>query len=679
MSKNEDILSLAVERFAAAMDSDKDERKQAEDDLKFAIDDEGCQWPNNIRERRQNDKPERPCLVLNKIPEKIDQVEGEFRQALPTVYVMSVDCHSDPQIAEILGGIIRHIEYNSTARSAYNMAHSSVLYCGRGAWRINIEDAEHDPFVRDIVIDRIPNIFTVYWDPGAKKADKSDAEYVFVTENITEKAFKRKYPKIPIVEWDGSNEEMEHWRTDKTVRIAEYWWKEKVDKTFYQVERNIAGRATSLAVTDKQRQPTDRVTQEKTVKVPQVKWAKLVFGHIIKGPEDWAGRNIPIVIETGKEVNIAGQAKNRGMVRFGKEPQRVYNYSVTAEVERYALASKAPSKLTPAQIAGHEEQWNNSHIRNYPYLLYNIDPKNPNVLPFRDVPTQPSGLIHERQAMEHDIMSAMGVHEASLGEPSKEKSGLAIRERKQQTSIGSYTYTDNFETAYIYSTKILIDLIPYVYDTERIIRIRGEDDTEKMVPINARPDPITKQPLLPEMQQVPENMIVGPKQGVTEYINDLGIGKYDVVCTIGPSFVTQRQEALQNLLELADKVPPFAMATVDLIVKNLDVPGSDELMKRAKRLVPPGIRDLEPGEEPPPEQPPDPKVMIEMAKLELQQIKQELDGAREDFKAEVDAISKLAAAEAQERGQQLDELIAIVGELRANSEQQQGPQPQGQV
>lgn len=665
--KNKDILALAIDRFRIAKDSDNTERLAAEADLKFAIDDEKSQWPKTVRQNRENDRPPRPCLVLNKIPEKIDQVEGDFRQARPTVKVRPVDSKADPKIAEIMGGIIRHIEYHSSARSAYNTSHGSVLLCGRGAWRIDVEDAAEDPFVRDIKINRIPNVFTVYWDPGAKKQDKSDANYIFVTEELSEKEFKAQYPGVELMDWDASNETIENWRTEDTIRVCEYWWKEKTKKTFYQVERLIDGIPTVLTVTEAQQD--DKIKQEKRIEVPQVKWAKMIHSKIIDGPHDWASEYIPIVIEIGKEVNISGESKTRGMVRFAKEPQRMYNYWSSSTTEQIALAPKAPYLATGKMIGPHQAQWDQANIKNFPYLLYEADPTNPVGRPTREPPPQmSSAAAHELARMDHDIMSAMGIYEASLGERGDEKSGKAILARQRQGNIGSYTYTDNFEVAYVYSTKILIDLIPYVYDTERIIRIRGEDDSEKVVPINARPGA----PVFRDLPQGTEQDQVQPKEGVTQYVNDLTIGKYDVVATIGPSYTTQRQEALAMLLDLAGQVPQFAAATIDLIIKNIDVPGSEELIKRAKRLVPIGIRDLEPGEEPqqPPEQPPDPKVMVEMAKLEAQTIRDELEAHRKDFEMNVKAIADLTRAEAAERGQQLQEIMAFVQEIRANMPQQ---------
>jgi hypothetical protein len=284
--------------------------------------------------------------------------------------------------------------------------------------------------------------------------------------------------------------------------------------------------------------------------------------------------------------------------------------------------------------------------------------------PKRELPPQlSSAMAHELARMEHDIMSAMGIYQASLGDQGAETSGKAILARQHQGNVGSFVYTDNFQAAMIYSTKIIMDLIPYVYDTERIIRIVGEDGAEKTVPINMR----KQSPLLNNISDVSEDLISEPKEGVTEYINDLSVGQYDFVITIGPSYDTQRTEALQMLLDLIKSYPQFAQATIDLIVKNIDIPGGEELLKRAKKLVPIGIRGLDPGEEPPEPQGPSPEERIKMKELELSA----LEEMRKGFEAKVDGIAKIMNAEAKERGQQFTEIRAFIEDMQRNTEGQQ--------
>jgi len=658
--KNEDILILAMERYKVACDADNEEAKYALDDLKFEHNEDNYQWPAEVKQQRESESPPRPCLSLNKISEKIDQVEGEFRQLRPSIKVRPIDSVADPKIAEIRSGIYRHIAYHSVARSAYNTAYSSTLKCGRGAWRVDIEDNEEDPFVRDIVINRIPNIFTVKIDPGAIKQDKSDANWVIVSAELTDKEFKAKHPDVELGNWPDETVDIS-WSTDKTVRVAEYWWKEKKEKTFYRIEKD----GTEYTVSEDKISEEDMpfISNEKKAKVPQVMWCKMIHNNILDGPHLWPSKYIPIVYEIGKETWIGGVSKTKGMVRPAKTPQEMYNYWSSSVTEQIALAPKAPYLITSNMLGPHQKMWEDANIKNVPYLLYESDINSPALYPKREPPPQLSPAVaHELARMEHDIMSAMGIYQASLGDEGSEKSGKAILARQHQGSIGSFVYTDNFQTALIYSTKIVMDLIPHVYDTERIIRIIGADGGEKAVPINMR----AQSPLMNQLEGVSDELLSKPRQGVTEYINDLSVGQYDFIITIGPSYDTQRTEALEMLLNLTGKFPEFGKATIDLIVKNIDIPGADELLKRAKKLVPIGIRDLDPGEQPPDPQGPSPEEQMKMKELELKAIEE----MRKGFEAKVDAIAKIMNAEAAERGQQFQEIRTFIEDIHREGIQQ---------
>jgi len=491
---------------------------------------------------------------------------------------------------------------------------------------------------------------------------------MFRLADLTDKEYKKKYPGKDVRDFIADDIRQYWLPQDPTgggsnIRIAKYWWKEKEDKTFYRVKRGD----TELTVINKQK--GDTVIKEKKVKRPKVRWCIMNGYEILDGPYDWAGKYIPIVVEIGKEVNIGGKQKTRGMVRFAKEPQQMYNYWSSAYTEGIALIPKSPYLATAKMIGPYQSQWDQANVKNFPYLLYEVDSNAPGSKPNREPPPMIStAMANELIRMEHDIMSAMNIYQASLGDEGQEKSGKAIVARQKQGSIGSYTYTDNFQTALIYSTKIILDLIPYVYDTERVIKILGDDDSEKEVPINARENA----PFMGDFQDN-KDLLVKDSEG---YINDMSKGTYDVRVTIGPSYTTQRQETLEMLVALAEKVPEFGLATIDLIVKNMDVPGAEELLERAKKLVPPGIRDLEPGEEPQQgqEAPPDPKLMLDMKKLELAGITE----MRKAFEGQMKALADLTKAEAAERGQQLSEIMAFMTELRTQIMPEQGAQPTNQ-
>jgi len=418
----------------------------------------------------------------------------------------------------------------------------------------------------------------------------------------------------------------------------------------------------STEMTVKEPVEGDVLIEEKKVKRPGVKWCKMIYNDVLDGPYDWPSKYIPIVIETGKELNISGQSKTRGMVRFAKDPQRMYNYWSSSSTEQVALAPKAPYLVTPKMIATHQAQWDLAATKNFMYLLYDADLTAPTLFPKREMPPQLSTAIAaELGRMEHDIMSAMNIYRESLGDESQAKSGTAINARQRQGNTGSYSYTDSFHVALTYSAKILIDLIPYVFDTERVARIRGEDDVERDVALNAREG-------APMLQGADQEYMVKSGNG---YINDLSVGKYDAMATIGPSHVTQRMETFDLIARLINSVPQFGVALGDILFKNMDVPGAEEAVGRLRRMVPPEIMS-----DNPPERPPDPKTMLEMKKIELRL----QDQNRKDFETQMKAITELMKAEAAERGQQAQEMAAFMGFLKERLTpigSQGGPSPGG--
>lgn len=664
--KDDKLLRQARSRFHSARKSDKRERQLADEDTRFAINDEGCQWDKKTREIREGANPPRPCLVMNKTAEKIMQTEGEFRKLKPSIKVKAVDNLADPKVAEIIASIIRNIEYNSTARAAYNTSHSCVLHGGRGFWRINIEDSEDDPFEQDVAIGRIPNSLSVTTDPAAKKIDKSDGNFLFISEDIPTETFKAKYPDIAIEDWPD-DESYNSWRSDDTVRIAEYWWKEEGTKTAYRVERN--GTLSTVWELNK----NEIAIKEKEVNHPKIRWCKMVASEILEGPfDDWPGKYIPIVSEIGIETNINGVQKTRGMTRFAKEPQQRYNYWASAESEQVGSV-KEPYLMTPKMMGKHQSQWDLAATKNYKYLFVEPDSRMAGSWPKREAPQQVStATLAAKEGMEHDIMSAMNVYRASLGDEGSEISGKAINARTNQSNISGYNYTDMFEYALIYSAKVLIDIIPYIYDSEQIIRIRGEDGSERRVPINARPD----SPIMEQFKDLDDEFLI--KTDNSEYINDISIGKYDVVATIGASYTTQREESLDKLIRVFETMPKLADSSPDLLVALLDMPMSDELLKRAKKLVPPGLRTLDPDEEPEEPEGPTPEQAIEMKDQQLKESELQLKGfietskaETEELKVQMDGMAKLMTAESKEQGQQLSEIMAFVNTIKENSQQQQ--------
>lgn len=592
-----DFLRLARERFDRAYEAERENREEALDDLKFRA---GEQWRSEDREARAN----RPCLTINRMPQFVRQVTGDIRLNKPSIKVRPVDSVSDPQLAKVLTGLIRHIESASDAQSAYVTAAEGAATCGQGHFRLTTDYVADDSFEQDIFIRRLKNHFAVIWDDASTELTREDANYCFVVEELPEDEFKARFPHANMTGWDGADieDDLRDWYTGEKVRICEYWLKTPVDKTLWLMQDGSVIEVDGLDdITRATMQPF--MLRERMAKSHKVCSYVISATEILEGPQEWAGKHIPIIPVLGEEVHIGERTVRHGLIRYAKDPQRMLNFMRSASAEMIALAPKAPWLVTKKQIEGHERRWNIANTANLPYLLYNPDPM-AGALPQRiEPPPMQAALLNEAALCSDDMKAVTGIYDAALGARSNETSGKAILARQQEGDVGSFVYVDNLARSISYCGRQLIDLIPRIYDTARIIRILGEDDAEEMVPIN---------------QQLPDGTI----------INDITVGRYDVRVETGPSYSTKRAEAADSMMQFVQAVPVAGQLAADLIAKNMDWPGADTISERLKKALPPGIDEDSAPAEPPP---PDPKLEAEVTKLAAQTEGVQLDNLRKQL------------------------------------------------
>ena len=566
---------LAVKRFQRSYDSEKTQRAEELDDLKFRA---GEQWPDSIKKQREAE--DRPVVTVNLMGRFIRQVTGDIRINKPSIKVRPASGAASRKIAKVFTGAIRSIEQNSDAQNAYITAADGSATCGIGHFRIITEFTDDDSFEQEIKIERIQNPFSIYWDPAAKKLNKSDAKWAFVTERLQLEDFKTQYPDADTSNFDSSPESLDdsQWWDGETVRVAEYWVKEPITK---QIGLTQAGAVVDLSGL----KPTDieklELVRKRTVKSHNVVRYMLSGSEVLEGPGAWAGKYIPVIPVVGEEIFIGDRIVRHGLVRFAKDPQRLYNYSRTQMAEASALAPKAPWLLTPAQIEGQKANWEAANRGNPPFLLYNPDPL-PNVPPpQRTAPAQVStAQLQETIISAQDMKSVTGIEDANLGARGNETSGRAIALRQQEGDVGTFVYTDNLSKSIKYAGDILVDLIPKIYDTERLLRILGEDGKEDFVPINV------------EFEK---------EDGEVELLNDLSTGRYDVEVITGPSYSTKRMEASDSMMAFVEAVPNAAAVISDLIAENMDWPGADLIAERLRKTLPAGMiekdtKDMTPEE-----------------------------------------------------------------------------------
>lgn len=595
------MLAAMRNRLKIAIDATSVSRESEQDDLKFRAaspDVPEWQWPAEVLTTRSGNNGSsvnaRPTLVINKIPQHVLQVTNDQKQNRPAGKVIPVDDKADIELAQILEGMVRHIEYISDADVAYDTACDNQVTYGEGYFRILTEYCDENSFEQDIKIGRIRNSFSVYIDPMIQDPCGSDAEWAFITQQINKKEFEELYPKakpISSLELGTGDQSLANWMTDDTVTIAEYFYFENETKTLmlYDVPAilnlPVVGQFTVLKGDPKQKvlekAGLSPIKERETV-IRMVKWVK-TNGYEELETRDWPGKWIPIVRVVGNEFEIDGDIYVSGIVRNAKDAQRMYNYWASQEAEMLALAPKAPFVGYAGQFDGFEDHWKLANVNNYPYLEVNPDAADPDgkayPLPQRMAPPMPqAGLIQAKMGASDDIKATTGQYDPSLGARSNETSGKAIIAREQQADTGTYHYVDNLARAIRYGARQIVDLIPKIYDTKRIARIVGLDGETDHVEI----DPESPQAVVKVRDE---------NGGILKKIYNPNIGKYDVAVTTGPSYMTKRQQAADAQAQLLQGNPDLWRIAGDLFVKNLDWPGADELAKRLAKVVPPELKD----------------------------------------------------------------------------------------
>ena len=576
---NEEVFLEADERLRISVEANGENTKYAIEDLEF---EDGNQWPADLANMRRIDR--RPTLTINLTRSMVKRVCNNMRQQRPRIKVHPVGDGARVEDAKVVGGLIRHIETLSNASVAYDTGGESAVKIGWGYWRVIAEWVDEESRDQELKIRAIRNAFTVYDDPACQLPTGQDREWLLISEEMSRAKYKRKYPKADNAEWrrGGSGDTGHLWESKEKIRLAEYYRIHKKPEYLHYLNDgttlfnddwkrlgpSLEARGVTRDVDPVTGDPKGRMSFRRTVQWFRLNGTKVVEKRTLPG------RYIPVVRCLGNVLDINGQVRMRGMIRDLKDSNRMLNYWATCETEIVALAPRAPYIAAEGQLTGHPE-WKDANQKPYSSLTYNIvhtNPDDPNsqVLP----PPQrveavqvPAGIVNARQSAKQDLMELAGMpHEPGRDTPGVVVSGKALRERQALSDIGHFQYYDNQTMAIAFTGDILLEQIPHYYSTERMQRIIGEDGVPQMVQIN---------------QQVKDPQT----QAISEIKNNLTVGRFDVVMDTGPGYETKRQEGQEAVIDLL-KTPlgePIVKTGADIIVRNMDFAGADDL---ADRLLP---------------------------------------------------------------------------------------------
>ena len=571
---DEEIFAECAERLKLAEEVEASNRLLDIEDLEFA---DGQQWPDDIYNLRKVQR--RPTLTINLTATLVRRVVNNLKEQRPRI-----KCHpvSNATIddARVANGLIRHVETLSRASVAYDGAGESAVRIGWGYFRIVGEYVDEKSFEQELKIKPVRNALTGYIDPASQLPDGSDMDWFIFSESMKKSAFKRLYPDVALNDWThgGPGDSQAQWESKTEIRLAEYYRIKRTKDTLYKLSTGNTVFASEFA---KNKQTFESagvmVIDKRPSERRQVQWFR-INGTKVVDKRDLPGRWIPVVRVEGNVLDLNGDVRRKGMIRDLKDPARNANYWETAKAEKLALSSKAPWIMAEGQADGHPE-WDDANQKPYSVLKYKLL-TGMDGQPIPGVPPpmrQPAvevevGFAEAAQSSQKNLLAVAGMpHEPGQDTPGTVVSGVALRKRQAISDISHFQYYDNQTMAIAHCGEILLDLFPFYYGAERMQRIIGEDGTPSMVSIN-QPKP-------------------NPSTGVMEIAHNMTVGKYDVVMDTGPGYETKRQEGAENMLDLL-KTPlaePIAKTGADLIVRNMDFAGADDLADRLMPLNPQGL------------------------------------------------------------------------------------------
>ena len=572
----EKLLEVARKRYARAIEMENDNRAHALTCLKFRNLE---QWDPEVKNFREKD-PEgaRPCLVVDKTNQYLNQVINDYRQNRPSIKVLPVDDKGDEEVAEVYNGIIRNIEYQSSADMAYDTAYEAAVDGGFGYFRIVTEYCDEMSFEQDIRILPIKNRFQVVLDPNREYPHRPP-KWGFVVEKMLRDDFKREYPDANQLDFASDDKTFSEWAFKDYIVVAEYFFVEpKRVKICQYADGSVVEKGSPEEL---QYAGIPKIAERETT-INVVKWKKITAMDVLD-ERDWPGKFIPIIEVTGTELDIEGKSIKSGLLKGAMQPQQIHNYAVSSYVETVMLAPRAPWVGAAGQIESFEELYRTANRRSITFLPYKpvVDEGNhPVPAPKR---TEPAGIspgwINMVQMSEHDISASMGMYAETVLGTGDAQSGKQELLQQKRGDTATFHYADNASRAIRFCGQQLIDLIPKIYDTERIVRILGEDGASDQAALN---------PMQPEAVKK-----ITTQDGAIKRIYNLNTGKYDVAVSVGPSFMTKRLEASTFLAQAmqAAKDPVTSQILGYLSIKNSDWAGAEEGAAMIKKTLPPGIAE----------------------------------------------------------------------------------------
>lgn len=620
---NAAVVDRAKKACQADTDAVTDIFQGIADDLEAMVGGER-QWDKAALAERKQFK--RPIVSSPRLKGARKQITGEVYKSRPSIRCAPADGAADPQTAEVFEGIIRYVENRSGTSILYPMLVQSMVDCGRGHVRLGLRWADIgkfdtpaqllSAFDMELFLQLIPNQFAVRWDKDAKDPLYGDAERCTVYAEVDAEEFKTIYPQAGAAGWAAATKwasSQSKWTRNNKVPVAEFWEvkKEPVrvvelrhDKpSFGAEERDMFGNALPREVVQPSGAKTVladpspdmlaeaqaggwSVVRERSAEKRTICMHLMGGDDVLSGPHYWPGQRIPIFTGHGEVMHIGEERIEHGIARDAISDQRRLNLALSIETELIGTAPLNPWLLTDKMVKGYEDEWVLGSKHPAGYQRYNPGPNGEKPTREGGITTNPGVQQMALNAID-GIKATTGFFDPSMGKQSGVTAGVAIDALDEQADTGAYAYGANLAALLQAIGQEMVNVIahPDVYSGRQMVATVGRDDTDAIVNLEAM-----------------------RAQGL-----GLNIGRYQVRCSQGVNYQTQRDKDNDLLAKAADTAPdPFKPIFFKRLIANTQLDDRDEIIAEIEAvgqmtgLLPPAPGAMPPGMpgQPPPGMPP---------------------------------------------------------------------------
>lgn len=685
--KEAEIIKDSREEFEFSYHGEQPQRLREDEDLQFQVPE--FQWDAASRASRAGRiEPggiiilPRPMLSIDKLAQPVRLVMNQFRQAKLGINIHPVSPNATDDVASLIQDLIRRIERDSNANVARGWALDRAVKCGRGFYRIVVRPDEDGYNYGDLEIgvERILHQGSVWSDPSAQLPDYSDGDFAWITTWMPLSKAARLYKGARAlrattsgIEWAGMKESAPLWAREsatgvKTIQIGERFYKKHQDIELLVLDNGQA------IVDGEQKIPRGAKVVTTLVRDRVEVWQCITDGFdLLEPPKRWLGKFIPLIPVLGRELQpFDEQRRIIGIIRNARDPQRFYNTSASALMERMFAEPRNPWMGPEGFDKGREGLWARANYEGVPVLHYV-----PTLIPGTETAAPPpqrtqldsTGMSIALMALQEagiQLQDSTAYFDPSLGKTSKqEESGRKVLALQGQGDAANSDWLENLAVAMRCEALQLIDLIPPVYDAAgRVTTVIGGANAKPRKVMLNRPyvtDPNTGLP------------VAAKKNANGAKFFDLRNGaRYGVEIEIGTSFKTRLQEADEATTRLIEAQPDLLGIIGDLVFENKNFPGAKDIADRLMRMIRAQHPELFEEEEGSPEQVAAKAKALQAQVGQLQQAAQQLqqaldtDKVKEDarvqietFKAEANKTVELAKLAMEERIAQMNNAAKI--------------------